>query len=154
ASSRARRSGDSRWPRSAPPRSASGVNRARSSLDPVADEGHEIDELHVGPGRGLRPFEHDRAERAGRDDRARAGGLKLLEPDAADAGTGFFFLVRKGEPAARAETVRIVAVPFGLFHIRAEAREQGARLVHRTRVPSEIARIVIGHLLALLPAGH
>ena len=110
----------------------------------VLDECHQVDELRVRLGAGLRALEHDRAERTGGDDRVRAGGAQLLEPDVADPRAGLFFLVGEEQSAAGAAAERVVAVALGLLDVGAEARQRRAGLVDSSGVASEIAGIVEG----------
>src|SRR5881296_622417 len=110
----------------------------------VLHERHEVDKLRVRLGAGLRALEHDRAERTGGDDRVRAGGAQLLEPDVADPRAGLFFLVGEEQSAAGAAAERVVAVALGLLDVGAEARQQRAGLVDSSGVASEIAGIVEG----------
>src|SRR4051812_35793950 len=51
---------------------------------PVLDERHQVDELRLGLSTGLRPLQHDRTERARRDDGGSTGVLELLEAHVAD----------------------------------------------------------------------
>src|SRR5262249_29888358 len=133
-----------RSPRSALPRNASAATLASRSRQSIANERHQIDELHLVVLRGCaRPFQHDRTERTRRDNGPGSCLPELPESNIADPRSRLFFFVGKQQPAACAAAVRVVTIPDRFRDAGSESRQQFARLIDLPTVTREITRVVI-----------